>query len=138
MHQALFGVLPGHDVCANHKGMPHPTGDGDFLRKQVLTSRNVPGGPLIDVALGGLNYQIEHHVFPGMPPPNLRRAQPHCRGILCRDRPGLITAAASVAGLTNADILMVTAFITPCLAFGTVNEALGVQPDAEPAATVPE
>ncbi len=56
--------------------MPHPTGDEDYLRKQVLTSRNVRGGWLIDVALGGLNYQIEHHLFPGMPTPNLRKAQP--------------------------------------------------------------
>jgi fatty acid desaturase len=28
----------------------------------VLTSRNVRGGSLTDVALGGLNYQIEHHL----------------------------------------------------------------------------
>ncbi|MGH3267264.1 MAG: fatty acid desaturase family protein, partial [Trebonia sp.] len=43
---------------------------------QVLTSRNVNGGWLTDAALGGLNYQIEHHLFPSMPQPNLRRAQP--------------------------------------------------------------
>jgi fatty acid desaturase len=60
----------------NHKGMPHPTGDEDYLRKQVLTSRNVTGGWLTDVALGGLNYQIEHHLFPAMPTPNLKKAQP--------------------------------------------------------------
>jgi fatty acid desaturase len=41
----------------------------------VLTSRNVRGGWLTDFALGGLNYQIEHHLFPSMPQPNLRRAQ---------------------------------------------------------------
>jgi fatty acid desaturase len=56
--------------------MPHPTGDEDYLRKQVLTSRNVRGGWFVDVALGGLNYQIEHHLFPGMPSPSLRRAKP--------------------------------------------------------------
>jgi fatty acid desaturase len=44
-----------------------------------LTSRNVRGGPLVDFALGGLNYQIEHHLFPGMPRPNLRHAQPIIR-----------------------------------------------------------
>jgi fatty acid desaturase len=27
------------------------------------------------VMLGGLNYQIEHHLFPSMPRPNLRRVQ---------------------------------------------------------------
>ena len=42
-------------------------------------SRNVRGGPLVDLAMGGLNYQIEHHLFPSMPRPNLRRAQPIIR-----------------------------------------------------------
>jgi fatty acid desaturase len=76
VHQALFGVYLGLTFAPNHKGMPHPTGDEDFLRKQVLTSRNVRGGRFVDAALGGLNYQIEHHLFPGMPTPNLRKAQP--------------------------------------------------------------
>jgi fatty acid desaturase len=76
LHQGLFGVYLGMTFAPNHKGMPHPTGDEDFLRKQVLTSRNVRGGWLTDAALGGLNYQIEHHLFPGMPTPNLRKAQP--------------------------------------------------------------
>ena len=76
VHQALFGVYLGMTFAPNHKGMPHPTGDEDFLRKQVVTSRNVRGGRLIDVALGGLNYQIEHHLFPAMPSVNLRKVQP--------------------------------------------------------------
>jgi fatty acid desaturase len=76
VHQALFGVYLGLTFAPNHKGMPHPTGDEDFLRKQVLTSRNVRGGMLVEVGLGGLNYQIEHHLFPAMPTPNLRKAQP--------------------------------------------------------------
>jgi fatty acid desaturase len=76
IHQALFGVYLGMTFAPNHKGMPHPTGDEDYLRKQVLTSRNVRGGWWVDVALGGLNYQIEHHLFPGMPSPSLRRAKP--------------------------------------------------------------
>ncbi len=76
VHQALFGVYLGMTFAPNHKGMPHPTGSEDFLRKQVVTSRNVRGGRLVNVALGGLNYQIEHHLFPGMPSPNLSKAQP--------------------------------------------------------------
>jgi fatty acid desaturase len=79
VHQALFGVYLGMTFAPNHKGMPHPTGDEDYLRKQVLTSRNVRGGWFVDVALGGLNYQIEHHLFPGMPSPSLRRVQPIVR-----------------------------------------------------------
>src|SRR4051812_9589754 len=76
VHQALFGVYLGMTFAPNHKGMPHPTGAEDYLRKQVVTSRNVCGGWFVDIALGGLNYQIEHHLFPAMPSPNLRKAQP--------------------------------------------------------------
>ncbi|KUL32607.1 fatty acid desaturase family protein [Actinoplanes awajinensis] len=79
VHQALFGLYLGMTFAPNHKGMPHPTGDEDFLRKQVVTSRNVTGGWFVDVALGGLNHQIEHHLFPAMPSPNLRKAQPIVR-----------------------------------------------------------
>lgn len=77
VHQCLFGVYLGCTFAPNHKGMPTFTGDErpDFLRRQVLTSRNVKGGRLTDVLLGGLNYQIEHHLFPSMPTPHLRRAQ---------------------------------------------------------------
>jgi fatty acid desaturase len=77
VHQALWGVYMGCSFAPNHKGMPTlPAGHTlDFLRKQVLTSRNVRGSRFVDFSLGGLNYQIEHHLFPSMPRPNLRRAQ---------------------------------------------------------------
>ncbi|ATZ28575.1 Stearoyl-CoA 9-desaturase [Streptomyces lavendulae subsp. lavendulae] len=51
-----------------------------FLRRQVLTSRDVRGGRFTDVVLGGLNHQIEHHLFPSMPSPHLRRARIVVRG----------------------------------------------------------
>ena len=54
----------------------------DPLLRQVLTSRNIRGGPFTDAALGGLNYQIEHHLFPSMPRANLRRAQPVVQRVL--------------------------------------------------------
>lgn len=44
------------------------------LHRQVPTSRNIRGGRVIDFLLGGLNHQIEHHLFPNMPRPHLRRA----------------------------------------------------------------
>jgi len=81
VHQAIFGVYLGCAFAPNHKGMPILTAEDklDFLRKQVLTSRNVKGSVLVDVGLGQLNYQIEHHLFPNMPAPNLRKAQPIVR-----------------------------------------------------------
>ena len=78
VQQGLFGLYLGCAFAPNHKGMPTLTEADqlDFLRHQVLTSRNVRGSWLVDYVLGGLNYQIEHHLFPNMPRPNLRRAQP--------------------------------------------------------------
>ena len=77
VHQAVFGLYMGCSFAPNHKGMPIIGAERkiDFLRRQVLTSRNVRGGWLTDLALGGLNYQVEHHLFPNMPRPNLRKAQ---------------------------------------------------------------
>ena len=44
---------------------------------QVFGARrgNRTGGRFTDFMLGGLNRQIEHHLFPSMPRPNLRRVQ---------------------------------------------------------------
>jgi fatty acid desaturase len=86
IHQMLFGLHLGMAFAPNHKGMEMPDGtvgsDWGHLHRQVLTSRNVRGGPVTDWLLGGLNYQIEHHLFPSMPRAHLRRAQPlvreHC------------------------------------------------------------
>ncbi|GAA0315993.1 acyl-CoA desaturase [Actinoallomurus spadix] len=109
LHQAILGVHLGCSFAPNHKGMPMP-GPGerwDHLRKQVLTSRNVRGGLLTDWFLGGLNYQIEHHLFPGMPRPNLRRAQPlvraHCERLgLPYTEEGLIESYAHALGHLHA------------------------------------
>jgi fatty acid desaturase len=82
---AVFGVYMGASFAPNHKGMAIvPEGSRiDFLSKQVLTSRNISGGSPISALMGGLNYQIEHHLFPSMPRPHLARARElvreHCR-----------------------------------------------------------
>lgn len=77
VHYAVLGILTGGSFAPNHKGMPivPEASKLDFLRRQVLMSRNVSGGPLIDFFMGGLNYQVEHHLFPSMPRPRLPQAQ---------------------------------------------------------------
>ncbi len=78
VQQSLLGLYLGCSFAPNHKGMQmvDEGADLDFLRRQVLTSRNVSGGRVFAVIFGGLNYQIEHHLFPSMPSRNLRRCQP--------------------------------------------------------------
>jgi fatty acid desaturase len=82
VHRGLFGAYLVSIFAPNHKAMPLLDRDSevDFLRRQVLTSRNVVGHPITDFWYGGLNYQIEHHLFPGMPRNRLRVAQPIIRG----------------------------------------------------------
>ncbi|PRY00742.1 fatty acid desaturase family protein [Allonocardiopsis opalescens] len=86
VQQGLFGLYMGCSFAPNHKGMPvYAKGTApDYLRRQVLTSRNIRGGPFTDFTLGGLNYQIEHHLFPSMPRPSLRRAQAVVRAFCAR------------------------------------------------------
>lgn len=74
VHQAFFGLYMGSIFAPNHKGMPMLPSDQmlDFLRLQVLTARNVNGHPVTDFLYGGLNYQVEHHLFPSAPRNKLR------------------------------------------------------------------
>jgi fatty acid desaturase len=98
VQQAVFGLLLGGSFAPNHKGMPVVPKNAkvDFLRRQVLMSRNIRGGLLTDFMMGGLNYQIEHHLFPSMPRPNLRRAQPLVRAFCAQH--GLPYVEASLFG----------------------------------------
>jgi fatty acid desaturase len=74
---AVFGIYMGASFAPNHTGMPILAHDSkvDFLSRQVLTSRNISGGWLVNAYMGGLNFQVEHHLFPNMPRPHLRAAQ---------------------------------------------------------------
>jgi fatty acid desaturase len=78
VQQSVLGLYLGLTFAPNHKGMPiiDAADRPDFLRRQVLTSRNLTGGRLTTLVFGGLNYQIEHHLFPSMPSRNLRRCRP--------------------------------------------------------------
>lgn len=76
VYLAVFGVYMGASFAPNHKGMPIIPAEQkvDFLERQVLTSRNIRGNRFMDFLLGGLNYQVEHHLFPNMPRPSLQKA----------------------------------------------------------------
>ncbi len=77
IHRALFGLYLGSVAAPNHKGMLVSEKDNpiDFLHQQVLSSRNVRAHPFTDFWYGGLNYQIEHHLFPTIPRNRLKEAQ---------------------------------------------------------------
>ncbi|KAA1417154.1 acyl-CoA desaturase [Nocardioides humilatus] len=104
----VFGFCLGAAFAPAHKGMPivPATMMLDFFRRQVLVSRNVRGSFAVDIFMGGLNYQIEHHLFPNMPRCNLKRARPlvqaHCaRAGIAYVEVGLIRSYALVVDYLN-------------------------------------
>ena len=100
VQQGVFSLYLGISFAPNHKGMPiieSGTAAG-YARRQVVTARNITGGPLTTFMLGGLNYQIEHHLFPSMPRPNLRRVQ------------GLVRDFCTAAGLGYSEESFVESF----------------------------
>ena len=104
VHQSLMGLYMGSVFAPNHKGMPTFTREDniDFFRRQVLTSRNINGNPVADFWYGGLNYQIEHHLFPSMPRNKLRKAQPIVKAF-CEERS--VSYAECGAFRSNVEIL---------------------------------
>lgn len=72
-----MGFWFGFSFLPNHLGMPTFKGNENysFFEKQILTSRDIKGNLLLDFLTGGLNYQIEHHLFPTMSRKYLKKAK---------------------------------------------------------------
>lgn len=81
IQKAVTGLYVASVITPNHMGMRQTDGGDslDFMRRQVLTSRNVRSTRLTDLLYGSLNLQIEHHLFPRMTRRNLTRARPIVR-----------------------------------------------------------
>ena len=85
VYNATAGFYLGNIFAPNHKGMPQlrPNIVYSFFEQQVITARNVKSSWLIDYVFLGLEYQVEHHLFPGasrMHLKNLHRiTSPVCR-----------------------------------------------------------
>ena len=77
VNQLAIGLYTGSVFAPNHKGMPLLGREAqlDFLTRQVVTARNIKSSALNDFLFGGLNYQIEHHLFPSMPRNRLKEAK---------------------------------------------------------------
>lgn len=84
---AVFGIYMGASFAPNHIGMEIiPAGTKmDFLSKQVRTSRNIRGGRWMTIFMGGLNHQVEHHLFPSMARPHLAHARRMVREVCARE-----------------------------------------------------
>jgi fatty acid desaturase len=86
----------------NHIGMRRLTGaeKASYLEQQVTTSRNIANPPALDFYYGGLNSQIEHHLFPRVAHDRYRAMRPVVRAF-CEAR-GIAYHEASLTGALAA------------------------------------
>lgn len=73
------GVYLTNIFAPNHKGMEMIEKEKkiSFLEQQIITSRNISGNTFNDFVFLGLNYQIEHHLFPNCPRNKLHLITPY-------------------------------------------------------------
>lgn len=73
--QFLGGIILGTVFVLNHTGMEvyDASQAGGFYDRQARASRNTPSSIFFDWMTGGLNSQIEHHMFPTMARRNLSK-----------------------------------------------------------------
>ena len=83
-----FAALLHIQICLSHfaeetyEGLPYGNDKVDWFRTQLRTTMNISCPPWLDWFHGGLQFQVEHHLYPRIPRRHLRRAsqiiQPFC------------------------------------------------------------
>jgi fatty acid desaturase len=83
----LSSLMTASVFIPNHMGMRRvDRGEKlSYIEQQVTTSRNISNPPLLDFYFGGLNSQIEHHLFPRVPHHRYRAMRAIVRAF-CRER----------------------------------------------------
>jgi len=76
----IFCGHVGHDVKSYPEGT-RAHGRGQWYAMQVESTNDYEVSHPISVLCGGLDRQIEHHLFPTLPPPRLREIAPEVRAI---------------------------------------------------------
>lgn len=88
----VFGL--GHNGMAVYPADMRP----DFWKLQVTTTRNVTPNWFVNWFCGGLQYQVDHHLFPLIPRHNLAKIHPAVDQ-LCKDH-GLVCHTTTMAAGT--------------------------------------
>ncbi|MGO9835991.1 MAG: fatty acid desaturase family protein [Polyangiaceae bacterium] len=76
-------IFCGHigDAVHSYPAGARAHGRGHWYAMQVQSTNNFDVSRPISVLCGGLDLQIEHHLFPTLPPPRLREIAPEVRAI---------------------------------------------------------
>jgi fatty acid desaturase len=84
LHTFLI-VVPSHAGADLYRFEGRTRGRAERYLRQIAGTSNYPaGGDVHDFLHGFLNYQIEHHLFPDLPPLKLREIQPRVRALCAK------------------------------------------------------
>lgn len=95
MTQMICGFFLSIVFVQSHNGMEVYSTEKDFVTAQIVSTRDITAGLWNDWFTGGLNYQIEHHLFPTLPRHNLAKIQKRVQG-LC-EKHGLVYESCGMA-----------------------------------------
>jgi len=88
--EVLSSIILSSSFILNHSGRPCINDQDfdkmDYFSQQVVTGRDVYSSILVDWFTGGLNRQIEHHIFPTLPRHNFSKAEKILLPILDKHR----------------------------------------------------
>lgn len=74
-------ITLSHFAEDTYRGTAYNNEEDEWFRMQVKTSLNVDCPEWMDWFHGGLQFQVEHHLFPRLPRHNLRKARTKVRAL---------------------------------------------------------
>jgi len=120
--EAVAGFCLGFVFTLSHNGKEVYNESKDFVNAQIATTRNTKAGWFNDWFTGGLDRQIEHHLFPTMPRHNYPKISPRVEA-LCKKH-----------GLEYEDVSVASASLAVLRAAKAIADAAALQITASPAA----
>jgi linoleoyl-CoA desaturase len=79
--QAAAIIYCGHVGATDFPSDAQPASRAEWYAMQVEAARDVEMPEWLSILCGGLDRQIEHHLFPRLPPNRLRQIAPRVREI---------------------------------------------------------
>ncbi|MFN7899212.1 MAG: fatty acid desaturase family protein [Synechococcaceae cyanobacterium] len=103
----FFLIVPNHAGDDVHRFQTGITDRTEFYVRQILGTVNYStGGDIRDFLHGFLNYQIEHHLWPELPPLAYQRLQPKVKSICLKHGVPYIQEPVWKRGLKLIDIIV--------------------------------
>ncbi|XP_024379482.1 acyl-lipid (9-3)-desaturase-like [Physcomitrium patens] len=96
--ELMCGMLLGFVFVLSHNGMEVYNKSKEFVNAQIVTTRDIKANLFNDWFTGGLNRQIEHHLFPTMPRHNLNKIAPQVEALCIKH--GLVYEDVTIAAGT--------------------------------------